>query len=195
VNSCYSRDELLSLGFRGLGDDVRLSRKASVYGADKITIGSHVRIDDFCVLSAGKGGIVFGDYIHFAVYSSIIGAGAVTLEDFVNISARVGIYSSNDDYSGSAMTNPMVPSQYTNVQSADILICRHSIIGCGSIILPGVTVGEGVAVGALSLVKHDCIAFGMYSGVPARRLRERKKDFCELESRFRSELNRQCQQG
>jgi dTDP-4-amino-4,6-dideoxy-D-glucose acyltransferase len=195
MNACYSRDELMSLGFRGLGNDVRLSRKASVYGADRIVIGSHVRIDDFCVLSAGKGGIVFGDYIHLAVYSSIIGAGTVTLQDFVNISARVGIYSSNDDYSGSAMTNPMVPSQYTNVQIADILIGRHSIIGCGSILLPGVTLGEAVAVGALSLIKDDCLAFGIYSGVPARWIRERKRDLCELESRFRSELHQQDKQN
>lgn len=183
--SYYSEDELQSLGFCSLGKDVRVSRKASVYGANKISIGNHVRIDDFCVLSAGQGGIVLGDYIHLGVYSSIIGGGAVTLEDFVNISSRVSIYSSNDDYSGAAMTNPMVPARYTNIQVADVRICKHVIVGSGSVILPGITVGEGVAVGALSLVNQDCKPFGIYAGVPARRTMERKTDLLELERQFR----------
>lgn len=183
--SYYLENELQSLGFRSLGEGVRLSRKASMYGAKNISIGNHVRIDDFCVLSAGEGGIFLGDYIHLGVYSSIIGGGAVTLEDFVNISSRVSIYSSNDDYSGAAMTNPMVPARYTNIQVADLRICKHAIVGCGSVILPGITIGEGVAVGALSLVNQDCKPFGIYTGVPARRTKERKTDLLELERQFR----------
>jgi dTDP-4-amino-4,6-dideoxy-D-glucose acyltransferase len=59
------------------------------------------------------------------------------------------------------------------------------VVGAGSIVLPGVTLQEGSAVGALSLVKSDCEAFGLYAGVPARRLGERKRDLLELEQRFR----------
>jgi galactoside O-acetyltransferase len=184
----YLESELQSLGFRSLGEDIRLSRKSSVYGAKNISIGNHVRIDDFCVLSAGEGGIFLGDCIHLGVYSSIIGGGAVTLEDFVNISSRVSIYSSNDDYSGAAMTSPMVPARYTNIQVADVRICKHAIVGSGSVILPGITIGEGVAVGALSLVNQDCKPFGIYAGIPARRTKERKTDFLELELKLRQEL-------
>lgn len=50
-----------------------------------------------------------GNYIHIAVYSSLIGSGRITLMDYSNISSRVSIYSSNDDYSGNYMSNPMVP--------------------------------------------------------------------------------------
>lgn len=185
MSSCLSRDELLTMNFRSVGESVRLSRKASIYGAGRISIGDHVRIDDFCVLSAGAGGIFLGSYIHIAVYSSIIGAGKVTLSDFANISSRVGIYSSSDDYSGQAMTNPMVPEKYTNVESADIFIGKHVIIGSGSVILPGVTLGNGVAIGALSLVKNDCEPFGIYTGIPARRIKERRRDLLVLEEQFR----------
>jgi galactoside O-acetyltransferase len=184
----YLEAELQSLGFRFVGEGVLISRKASVYGAKNISIGNHVRIDDFCVLSAGKGGIILGDYIHIGVYSSIIGGGATILEDFVNISSRVSIYSSNDDYSGTAMTNPMVPARYTNIQVADVMICKHAIVGSGSVILPGITIGEGVAVGALSLVNQDCKPFGIYAGVPARRINERRTDLLDLELKFRQEL-------
>jgi dTDP-4-amino-4,6-dideoxy-D-glucose acyltransferase len=186
--SYYSDDELLTMGFRSLGKDVRLSRKSSVYGAKNISIGNHVRIDDFCVLSAGKGGITLGNYIHIGVCSSIIGGGSVIFEDFVNISSRVSIYSSNDDYSGVAMTNPMVPAQYANIQLADVRICKHTIVGSGAVILLGTTIGEGCSIGALSMVNQDCKPFGIYAGVPVRRINERKKNFLELEKQFQQEL-------
>jgi len=50
--------------------------------------------------------------------------------------------------------------------------------------LPGVTLAEGAAVGALSLVRADCQAFGVYGGTPAKLLRDRKRDLLELEREF-----------
>ncbi|MCY1371826.1 dTDP-4-amino-4,6-dideoxy-D-glucose acyltransferase [compost metagenome] len=83
------------------------------------------------------------------------------------------------------MTNPMVPEIFTNVTHADVTIGRHVIIGSGCVVLPGVTLEEGVAVGALSLVSKNCQAFGIYSGVPVKRIKERKKDCLALEEQFR----------
>lgn len=173
--------QLFNMGFESIGDNVLISDKASFYGTDKIHIGSNVRIDDFCVLSAGEGGIEIGNYIHIAVYSSIIGAGKVTLSDFCNISSRVSIYSSNDDYSGEYMTNPMVPSECTNVHHAPVFIGKHVIIGCGTLILPSVTIYEGVAIGALSMISKDCESFGVYIGSPAKRIKSRKKELLNYE--------------
>jgi acetyltransferase-like isoleucine patch superfamily enzyme len=178
------REAIEALGFAFVGENVQISDRASFYGASRISLGSNVRIDDFCVLSAGVGGISIGDYVHIAVYSSLIGAGKISLSDFCNISSRVAIYSSNDDYSGSAMTNPMVPSEYTGVTHADVFLGKHVIVGSGSVILPGITLEEGVAVGALSLVQKKCEAFGIYAGNPARRIKDRKRDLLELEQRF-----------
>lgn len=178
------RDFVEKMGFAAIGENVQISDRASFYNTSKISLGSNVRIDDFCVLSAGLGGISIGSHVHIAVYSSLIGAGRITLSDFCNISSRVSIYSSNDDYSGSTMTNPTLPSQYTGVTDGDVLLCKHVIIGSGSVILPSVTIEEGVAVGALSLVKKDCKAFGIYAGNPAQRIKERKRDLLELEKSF-----------
>ena len=186
--SYYSVEELGSLGLAKFGENVKISRKASLYNPSQISIGSHVRIDDFCVLSAGERGIEIGDYIHIAVYSSLIGAGKITLGDFCNLSSRVSIYSSNDDYSGEYLTNPTVPDVFTNVTHADVLLGRHVIIGSGSIVLPGVALENGVAIGALSLVSTNCQEFGVYAGVPARRIRERKRDLLDLEIQLRKEM-------
>lgn len=173
--------QLNEMGFAALGHNVLISDKASIYGAHRIKIGNNVRIDDFCVLSAGNGGIEIGNFIHIAVYSSLIGAGKITLSDFVNISSRVSIYSSNDDYSGEYMTNPMVPAEYTNVTHADVYLGKHVIIGSGSVVLPGVTSHDGVAVGSLSLVTKDCDEFGIYIGSPAKKIKNRKRDLLALE--------------
>jgi dTDP-4-amino-4,6-dideoxy-D-glucose acyltransferase len=182
----YPQDALHSLGLRHVGKGVSLSDKASIYNPGKIEIGDNSRIDDFCVLSAGEGGICIGRHVHVAVYVSLIGAGRIELQDFANLSSRVSIYSSNDDYTGDFMTNPTVPASCTNVMSAPVTVGRHVIIGVGSVILPGVTLHEGAGVGSLSLVKRDCEAYGMYAGVPATRIGARSKGMIDLERRFAS---------
>jgi len=172
------------MGFASLGRNVKLSRKASIYNPARISIGDYSRIDDFCVLSAGAGGISIGRNVHIAVFSGLIGKAAITLADFANISSRVMIYSSNDDYSGEALTNPTIPPEFTNVTSAPVCINKHVIVGSGSVILPGVTLHEGVAIGALSLVNRSCERFAIYAGSPAKRMRARSENLLELEHRY-----------
>lgn len=179
-----SRDEMERLGFASLGQNVVLSDKASFYNCAAISIGSHVRIDDFCALSAGAGGIRIGSYIHIAIGCSLIGAGAILIEDFSTLSSRVAIYSSSDDYSGRSLTNPLLPAEYKRVHEAPVHLGRHVVVGSGSVILPGVDIQEGCAIGALSLIKNDCPAFGIYAGSPARRIKERAADLLELEKKF-----------
>lgn len=179
-----TRVEIDRLGFASVGDNVQISDKVSIYGSSRITIGSNVRIDDFCVLSAGVGGICIGQYVHIATYSSLIGSGRITLSDFSGLSSRVSIYSSNDDYSGDSLTNPTVPSEFTGVKHADVFINEHVIVGSGSIILPGTRLEKGVAVGALSVVSRDCAEFGIYAGNPAKRVKERSRNLLTLAERF-----------
>lgn len=183
--SFYSQEELQALGLARFGTDVRISKKASIYNPGRISIGSHVRIDDFCVLSAGEGGIEIGDYVHFAVYCLLIGAGTIKFDDFSGLSSRVSIYSSNDDYSGEHLTNPTVPSQYLGVTHANVLVGKHVIIGSGAVVLPGISLEEGAVVGSLSLVTKDCAPFCVYLGTPARRIGERKRDLLKLEMQLR----------
>jgi acetyltransferase-like isoleucine patch superfamily enzyme len=187
--SYFSAKELEQLGFKSLGRDVSISTKASLYGVARISIGSHVRIDDFCILSAGEGGIGIGSFVHIACYCSLIGKERIQLEDFTGLSSRVSIYSSSDDYSGAAMTNPTVPNEFTAVQHGPVTLQKHAIVGSGTVILPGVVLGQGSAVGALSLVAKDCQPFTIYSGVPARRVGERKQALLELEKRLLAKLD------
>lgn len=178
--SYYKQVELQELGFQHIGSGVQLSRKASIYGTQYISIGDSSRIDDFCILSAGPEEMCIGRHVHIAANSSLIGSGRIELHDYSGLSSRVSIYSSNDDYSGDSMTNPTVPRDLTNISSSPVTIGRHIIIGAGSIFLPAVTMNEGAGFGSLSLVRHDCEGFGMYSGVPARKIGTRSMLLLEL---------------
>ena len=160
-------DQRAAMGFAALGENVLLSDKASFYNCARIRIGSQ---------------------IHVAVFTSLIGAGRISLGDFANVSSRVAIYSSSDDFSGHAMTNPMVPTEFTNVCTNPDELGRHVVIGTGAVILPGAVLEEGVAVGSMSMVNRRCEAFGIYAGIPARRIAERSRDLLMIEQKFRAAL-------
>ncbi|MBS4066606.1 MAG: acyltransferase [Chitinophagaceae bacterium] len=188
MSSYYSNEELLQLGFKSVGQNVMVSKKTSIYGISRIELGDHVRIDDFCFFSAGEGGIKIGSYIHISPFCSMAGKGAIIMEDFSGLSSRVAVYSSSDDYSGASLTNPTVPESYKKVMHGDVILQRHVIIGAGSIILPGVIIGEGTAIGALSLVSKNVDPYKIATGNPLRVIKDRKKDLIELEWKLKNEL-------
>lgn len=182
MNSFYSQEELKIMGFCSLGTDVRISRHCSIYGANRISIGNHVRIDDFCILS---GKIHLGNYIHIAAYNALYGGDAgIEIYDYVGVSSHTTVYAASDDYSGVAMTNPMIPDEFRNVKSAKVILNKHTIIGSHSVILPGCEVREGVAVGAISLITKDLEEWGIYAGIPCKRIKDRKRELLDLERQF-----------
>jgi acetyltransferase-like isoleucine patch superfamily enzyme len=176
----YTKEELKLIGFKLIGENVLISNKCSIYNPQNISIGNNVRIDDFVILSPSSE-MIIGDYVHIACYASIIGKGKIIIGDFVGISGRVSIYSSSDDYTGLAMTNPMVPEKFKKVNNGDVVLGKHTIIGAGSVILPNVTLGNGCAVGALTLINRDCDEFTIYSGNPANKIGKRLKRFLKYE--------------
>lgn len=97
MNSFLSQEEIAKIGLKSYGQNVYISRHASIYSPEKIAIGDNVRIDDFCILS---GIIEIGSCVHIAAYSAIYGGDkGVFISDYANISSRVSVYSVSDDYS------------------------------------------------------------------------------------------------
>lgn len=188
MNSFYSNEELKELGLKYYGENVLISKKSSIYGAEKISIGNNVRIDDFCILS---GKIHINSYIHIAAYTALYGGDeGIYIDDFANISSKVSIYSISDDYSGETITNPMVPDKYKNVINKKVIIQKHVIIGCGSVILPGVTLKEGSSFGAMSLINKDSNEWSINAGIPFKELRKRSKKALQIEQEFLKEVNK-----
>lgn len=163
-----SEDKIKEIGFKYVGKNVKISDKAVFYSPEKISIGDYSRIDDFCILSAGAGGIEIGKNVHISCYCSLTGAGKITFEDYSGASIRVTILSSTDDFTGNYATNATMDIELRNVFTAQVTIKEGAIIGCGSIIFPGVTIGESSSVGALSIVKKTILSNEVWAGIPAK---------------------------
>lgn len=180
--SYYSEDELREKNFEYLGNNVKISKNASIYNEELISIGDNSRIDDFCVLS---GNISIGRNVHIAVFCNLVGGEkGIVMEDFSGLSFRVCLFAQSDDYTGSSMTNPTIPDIYKNITKKQIIIKKHAIIGANSLIFPGVTVAEGCAIGAMSMVIKDTESWKKYFGIPARVVGNRENTLLELEANY-----------
>ena len=181
-----TEDELRGAGFRHVGRHVRIHKRASIYCPENVSVGDYSRVDDFAVIIA-TGPVHFGDYVHVPNFCFLGGTFGITMHDFSTLAPGVMIFSSSDDYSGRALTNATVPRQFLGGKKAPVVLHKHVIVGAGSVILPGCTLGEGVSVGALSLVKENLDDWGIYAGVPAVRLKDRQRDLLALELLVRQE--------
>ncbi len=183
--SYYSNEELSKMGFKYLGKNVKISTKASIYNCENIEINDNSRIDDFCLLS---GKIVIGEYVHIAAFCNLAGGEkGIFIENFAGIAYGAHIFTQTDDYSGEAMTSPLIPEKYTKVTKKMICIKMHSIIGTNSIIMPGATISIGCAVGLKSVVYGKTKEWSIYSGNPAIKIGERSKEILEKTKLFLSE--------
>ena len=178
-----------SLGFARLGEDVLIHPTVVIVDCRKIALGSRVRIDPFVIIS-NRGGVEFGDNIHIGGHSVLAGHGAISFGDFVNISHHVGIYTSNEDTSGRVLSHPTVPGGDKTARVASIHFARHSGVGAGSVVLPGAKFGEGSILGAMSRISRPLRPWATYAGIPARRLRERRRDVLEQEQEYLASLRK-----
>jgi acetyltransferase-like isoleucine patch superfamily enzyme len=177
-----SPDQLKAMGFAHLGRNVLISDKAAIYGAAKISIGDHVRIDDFCVLS---GHVTMGRNVHLSVFSNVAGGDeGITFEDFSGLSPGCHVFTQSDDYSGAALTNPTTPPDLRLETKRPVRLGRHCIVGTGSLVFPGVDLADGCAVGAMSMVTRSTEPWGVYAGVPARRVKDRSRALLEKEAQY-----------
>ncbi len=178
----YNNEQLKQMGFKYIGNNVKISDKASIYNYDQIEIDDNSRIDDFCVIS---GKIKIGRNVHITPQCLVAGGEeGIVFEDFTTIAYQVQIFTQSDDYSGKTMTNSTVPSKYKNEYKKRVIIGKHSIVGAGSIIMPGVTLAEGTSVGAMSLILTGTESWSIYIGNPAKKLKNRKQDLLELEKQY-----------
>lgn len=177
--SFYTDLELSALGFRRTGQRCKVSKFARFYGISHISLSDDVRIDDFVIISVASVSS-FGRNVHIGAMSLISSELGFDFGEFSTFSSRVTAYGQNDDYSGASLTNPTVKESLRGVEKKRLLIGDHVIVGSGSVILPQGVLADGVAVGALSLIKNPTMSWGIYAGIPATRVGERSKNILNL---------------
>lgn len=165
-----------------MGKDAIVSQMIRVRGA--LEVGDHCIIDDFCYFAAD---VTLGEYVHISHGVTILGGGLrCTIGDFTAIGPGVRISCAADDYDG-GIAGPKIPPEFKGRPAkGDVRIGRHCVIGANAVILPGTVIPDGVAIGALSLVraKDTLEPYGLYAGCPVRLLRSRPSNE-QLEAAFK----------
>lgn len=162
--------------------------QAKIINQNRLKIGNKSQIDDFVFFNCGEESIL-GDFVHIASFCSIIGGGSFYMDHFSGLSAGCRIITGSDDFLGDALTNPTVPSKYTNVKKSIVKIGKHAILGTNVTVLPGVTIGEGAAVGAGALVRKDLEPWTIYVGTDCKPLKSRPSSkILALEKELLNEL-------
>lgn len=171
LNSPQYDKSLLKL----VGEDVFISAQVEIRRPAMVSIGNHVAIDSGFYLTTQA---EIGDYIHIGPGIHIIGGpkGFIKMGHFTNIAVGGKILCASDEFLGdSLITAPGIPLKYTKVIIRPVVFERFANVGANAVILPGVTLGEGSVVGACSLVTKDTEPWTIYTGIPARPVKIRKK--------------------
>lgn len=181
-------NQAYNLAFASIGKDVLIWSLAKIVSPENISIGNSVVIDDFVFLAGGtRTGI--GSFVHIASHASLVGSGELIIEDFAGVSSGTRVYTGNDDYLGGSLTGPTIPYPFRTPIRSFVHIKKHCVVGANCVVLPGVTIGEGAAIGANSLVNKDCEPWTIYVGSPARPIRSRPYEkIYELEALLKQTL-------
>lgn len=89
----------------------------------------------------------------------------ITIEDYVHITARCLLLCHQRDLTHYRVGDNAAKLGY---QTGKIYIAKGVMIGMNTVIMPGVTIGEGAIVGAGSLVTKDIPSWTIAAGRPAR---------------------------
>jgi len=152
---------------------VKTFEYTKIIGIENIKFGWNIIIDDFVFIYATTP-MRFGNFVHIACFSSIVGGADLVMEDFSGLSQGVRLFTGSEDFKEGGFGNPTVPIKFRNVIRKPIHIGRFCVIGANSVVLPGVTIREGAVVGANSVITRDLAPWGVYIG--NKRISERNKE-------------------
>ena len=150
--------------FSKLGKGVVFENGVLVFHPENIEIGDNVYIGHYTILKGYyKNKMIIGQGVWIGQQCFFHSAGGIHIGCDVGIGPSVKILTSShtlDDVSSPILHNP--------VEFAPVKIGDKSDIGVGAIILPGVTIGVGVQVGAGAVVTQSVDDYAVVAGVPAK---------------------------
>lgn len=170
------------------GENCYLHETTLVYNPENLKLGSNVRIDAYCVISCGERGFInIGSYTHVSSFSCLFGSYGIDIHDFSAVAAGSRIYSASDDYSRAVLIGPMVPFHTRNVRSGLVTLEKFTGLGFNSVVLPNSTLAYGSTLYGNSVLIGKTNPNSIYSGMPAKKIKDRQGDFEALEQLARAE--------
>jgi acetyltransferase-like isoleucine patch superfamily enzyme len=155
--------------FASFGEGSFIEADVLVFHPDHVAVGRGVYVGHLAILKGyHRNRLVIGDGTWIGEQSFLHAAGGITIGRNVGIGPGVKIISSRHAEAG-----PDTPILNSPIELAPVAIGDDADLGIGSIVLPGVTIGRGVQVGAGAVVSRDLPDFSVAAGVPARVMRMR----------------------
>jgi acetyltransferase-like isoleucine patch superfamily enzyme len=153
-----------------LGDYVEINAlsKKGVRIGNNVSIQKQTIIDCTGVLREIGDGLIIGNNVGIAQNCFIQVRGTVRIGNNVIFGPNVMIFSENHNFS-----DPNIPIIHQGETRLPVLIQDNVWLGARSVILGGVTVGEGSIVAAGSVVNKDVPPFSIVGGVPAKIIKSR----------------------
>ena len=170
-NIFFDTGKLRSLGKKAIiGKTVRIRRP------ELAEIGTGSIIDDFTYVSTA---LSVGKYTHIGAGTHIVGGAQakVSIGNFANIAPGCNIVAGQHNYWTSGLMGPAIPAKYCakDGEVAPVKIGDHALLGCGTVVLPGVVIPEGMATGAHTLLKKkEYKPWTLYVGPDAREIGKRE---------------------
>ena len=159
------------------GNNVTIYPTAKIINPENIEIGDETVIDDFVFMYDMGGGIKIGNFCHITVHSYIQSGGRLEIGDFSAISPGGIVLAASDDYKGDGFIGLGVfGKKYRNTQCKDVIMGKHVHVGAGSIILPGVTLGEGCSIGSGSVVTESMPEWTICYGSPCKPIKDKSRE-------------------
>lgn len=156
--------------FAHLGVGVIFEAGVLVFHPENIEIGDYVYIGHNTILKGyHKNRMLIGANSWIGQQCFFHSAGNITIGQNVGIGPAVKIITSYHAEEG--IEKPILHSR---IDFAPVSIGDDSDIGVNATILPGVTIGRGVQVGAGAVVAHDLPDYVVAVGVPAKVIRDRR---------------------
>lgn len=155
--------------FACIGENVVFEPGALVFHPENIELGSHIYVGHYAILKGYyKSKMMIGSGTWIGQYCFFHSAGGITIGQNVGIGPSVQILTSVHAEEGRSQ-----PIMHSKLKFAPVTIEDDCDIGVGTIILPGVTIGKGVQVGAGAVITDSVPPYAVVAGVPARTLRMR----------------------
>jgi acetyltransferase-like isoleucine patch superfamily enzyme len=193
----YQVGYIIEKSFKAIGLGCMISPLAVIRNPEAIELGDDVRIDEYCIIDGGAG-LKIGNHIHIASHATIYTGAGVQIGDYAMLSSFVLIESESDDFTGESLCGPAYPMKYKPgyISPGPVKLGRFVTIGARVTIMPGVTMAEGVAVGAHSFVRAPIeTSWSIWAGSPAKFMRARARSMIELADRFEDEYRNGPREG
>lgn len=152
------RESVIKSSFGSCGKNVHIAEKSDIKGIGNISIGDDVAIGPHALLWTTRANIIIKEKVIIGPRLSII-----TGDHKMN---AVGKYMAD-------VTDEEKDEEKDEENDQDVIIEKDVWIGANVTILKGVTVAEGCVIGAGTVLTKSTHPYGIYVGVPGRRVSER----------------------